>query len=308
MQNVIINPENYQSEYIKNLNECFGGWGGETEYNWAFHRVVGDKPADIMLINNEEDEVIAGSAVTYRKLMTQHGEPIDIAIMTGSWTLPKARGKGCFSKIIDLSKEIASKNNVPYLTAFVTETNASFRRLASAGSALVPTSHLFSPEEPYQSADTSTTIDVVKDEEETVAEIYNRFKALQKKYAVSYSYTQDEFYQQYINRPKKAEILKIGRDYALIEETHNAVKVLLLTFEDTKGFENLVVSLTNWALESRSKKLFMFSTQRELIEACEQLGFDNMKGYFTVLSTTPEGDTEVDPRFMQLNINMGDKM
>ncbi|WP_162051927.1 GNAT family protein [Pontibacter pamirensis] len=307
MENVIVNPENYQSEYIKYLNECFNHWGQEELYNWVFNRQVGDNASDIMILKNEEDEVIAGSGVTYRKLSTPSGKSIDIAIMTGSWTLPKARGKGCFSKIIALSQEIAHTKNVPYLTAFVTEQNASFRRLASAGSMLVPTSHLFSPEEPYAKADTSA-IEVIKDEDkETIAAIYNRFKTLQKG-SISFDYTKEEFNQQYINSPKKPEILKIGANYALIEETYNAVKVLLLTYENLGEFEHLVKALTNWALKDRSKKLFLFSTEKETIDVCENLGFENMKGYFTILATAPAAGTEIDAQLMQVNIRMGDKM
>ena len=306
MENISINPENYKPEYIKYLNECFNGWGQEREYEWAFSRVVGDKPADIMLIHNEENEVIAGSAVTYRKLSKPGGEIMDIGIMTGSWTLPKARGKGCFSKIISLSQELAHKKNVPYLTAFVTESNASYRRLASAGSMLVPNSNLFSPEQPFSDAD-SAGIELVKADDKVIGDIYNRFNAQQQD-SLFFSYTQDEFHQQYIERPKKVEILKIETEYAIIEETYNALKVLLLTYEDVVTFKRIIKALTNWALEKKSKKLLLFSSKREIIEACETLGFESLKGYYTILNTAANAGTEVDAQLMKVNIHSGDKM
>lgn len=306
MENITINPENYRSEYIKYLNECFNGWGQEKEYDWAFNRTVGDKSADIMLIHNEEGDVIAGSAVTYRKLHKPSGGAMDIGIMTGSWTLPKARGKGCFSKIISLSQELAHKKNVPYLTAFVTESNASYRRLASTGSMLVPNSNLFSPEQPYADAD-SMAIEVLQEEDKVINAIYSRFIELQQD-SLSFAYTHEEFYQQYVNRPKKVGILKIDNDYALIEETYNAIKVLLLTHEDIGSFESNIKSLTNWAIENRSKKLLLFSTQREIIEACGKLGFESMKGYYTILNTAADAGAEVDTQLMQVNIHSGDKM
>lgn len=307
MENIVINPPNYQSEYIKNLNECFSGWGQEKEYDWAFNRQVGDKAADIMLINNEEDEVIAGSGVTYRKVTDQKGNKIDMGIMTASWTLPKARGKGCFSKIIALSQEIVHKKDVPCLTAFVTESNASYRRLASAGSMLVPTRHLFSPEQPYADVG-DAEVEVLQDDEKLINDIYTKFKALQQD-TVSFSYTQAEFYQQYIDRPKKAEILRIGGQYALIEESYNAIKVLLSTYEkETGSFERFTKLLTNWALKNRSKKLFLFSTQKDIMETCEHLGFESHKGYFTVLDSAAGAAAEGDSPLMQISIHMGDKM
>lgn len=303
MEKITINPENYQAAYIKYINECFNGWGQDKEYSWAFNRKIGDKSSDIMIIKNEEDEVIAGSAVTYRKLKAPQGNTIDIAIMTGSWTLPKARGKGCFSKIIDLSKELAAKKEVPYLTAFVTESNASFRRLRDAGSELLPTSLLFSPEEPFAIADT-LEVKAMEDSEEVVADIYSRFKHLHRN-TLSYDYTPEEFYLQYIARPKKVEILKIGHEYAVVEETHNVIRPMLVTYDSLDQFEKMVQSLTNWALDNRSKKLLLFSTKKEVMDRCESLGFENMQGYFTILSTSEEADPQA---LMQLSINMGDKM
>lgn len=303
MENIIINPENYQADYIRYINECFNHWGQDREYDWAFNRKVGDKASDIMIIKNEEDEVIAGSAVTYRKVKSGEGSPVDIAIMTGSWTLPKARGRGCFTKIIDISRELAAKKGVPYLTAFVTESNASFRRLRDAGSALMPTTLLFSPEEPYADADTSA-ISVVSNEKEVLPDIYSRFKASEKE-ALHYDYTHEEFYQQYISRPKDSEILKLGNEYAILEETHNVVKVLLITYDSIDSYERIIKQLSNWSLANRAKKLYLFSTKEEVVNKCESLGFEKMPGYFTIMSTNSSADPE---KLMQLNIHMGDKM
>ena len=305
MEKIEINPDNYQAEYIKHINECFNHWGQNREYDWAFNRQVGDKAADIMIIRNEEDEVIAGSAVTYRKLANHEGRPIDIGIMTGSWTLPKARGRGCFSKIIEISRELAGKKGAPYLTAFVTESNASYRRLRDAGSSLLPTSLLFSPEQPYDGAD-SQEVKVLEDNKEVRADLYEKFKRSQKA-DLSFTYTPDEFYRQYIDRPKKVEILKVGDEYAIVEETHNVVRVLLLTFDQSSAFEKGVKSLTNWALKERQKKLMLFSTRKEVNEAAEKLGFENMQGYFTILSTSDEAAAEPE-ELLRLNIQMGDKM
>jgi hypothetical protein len=305
MEKIVINPESFQSQYIRYINECFSHWGQDKEYDWAFNRRVGEHTADIMIIRNEEDEVIAGSAVTYRKLEKPDGSHIDIGIMTGSWTLPKARGRGCFSKIIQLSKELAGQRGVPYLTAFVTESNASFRRLRGAGSVLLPTSFLFSPKEPYADQDASE-ITVPDVENELVADIFEKFSQSQKDF-ICYDYTLEEFRQQYIDRPNGSEIIRLGDNFAIVEETHNVVRVLLITYNNLAQFEKAVKQLTNWGLKNRSKKLLLFSTQQGLIERCKSIGFEDMQGYFTILGTSEEAEKQVE-ELMQLNINMGDKM
>ncbi|PRY13316.1 hypothetical protein CLV24_106231 [Pontibacter ummariensis] len=304
MDNVTINPGNYKAEYIKNLNTCFKGWGQEKEYDWAFGRVVGDKPADIMLIHHEDKEVIAGSAVTYRKLEKPNGDTVDIAIMTGSWTLPKARGQGCFTKIIHLSKAIAAQKKVPYLAAFVTESNASYRRLRDAGSTLVPTYLLFSPGEPYPGVDAAEVVRIEGDLEEVMADVFNRYSQSQTG-TLSFRYTPDEFRSQFLNRPKAPELLKIGPDYALVEETHNALKVLLLAHDKGGSFETIIKALTNWALENRGKKLLYFTTQNDLSKACQEMGFENVPGFFTILPTSDAADAQ---ELMQIMIHSGDKM
>jgi len=124
---------------------------------------------------------------------------------------------------------------------------------------------------------------------------------------VNFNYTIDEFYQQYGNRIKNTEIVKIFNDYAIIEETQNAIKVLLITCDNLSSFKNNIKSLVNWGLQNRSKKLFLFSTKKEIAEICNILDFENLQGYFTVLSTSKDSVHRKDI-FIQININMGDKM
>ncbi len=81
MERIIINPENYEDIYIYNLNQCFNSWGGRQEYNWVFNRVVGENQSDIIVIKDKHDDVIAGSGITYRKLIIDDHHVTDIGIM-----------------------------------------------------------------------------------------------------------------------------------------------------------------------------------------------------------------------------------
>jgi GNAT superfamily N-acetyltransferase len=112
------------ARYLAALNRCFPNWGDERTFEWAF------RGADFIVHDDE-----AGSAVTYRNV----SNGTRAAIMTGSWTLPEARGRGHFSRMIDESLDIARSRDAAMLLAFVTATNPSRRRLESAGATLVPT-------------------------------------------------------------------------------------------------------------------------------------------------------------------------
>ncbi len=302
MERIIINPENYEDIYIYNLNQCFNSWGGRQEYNWVFNRVVGENQSDIIVIKDKHDDVIAGSGITYRKLIIDDHHVTDIGIMTGSWTLPIAQGKGCFSKIIEVSKNICTLKRVPFLTAFVMESNPSFRRLKNAGSSLISTYHFVSKEIYYSDI---KTITVLKKEPKIYSELYYNFIKAQKGYLKFY-YTHEEFYQQYINRSKNTEILQIGDDYAVIEETENIIKVVFITF-NTSSLINNTKALANWGLQTKSKKILIFTTKKEIAEALNILGFEYSSGYFTILNSSKDSSINMDI-FNQVNINLGDKM
>lgn len=304
MENIIINPENYREDYIKNLNECFNGWGGNREYEWGLERKVGQYSSDILLIENEEDGVIAGSAVSYRTI-SGNDKSFDIGIMTGSWTLPAARRKGCFKKMINSSKDLCQQKGVPFLTAFVTETNPSRKALEAEGFFLLPTYHLFSPEDLYDASDLSEP-KVVSRDQEIDRDIFETVRKKQFGF-LNFTYNFEEFRDQYLNRIKETTILKINNDYTVIEDGVNEVKILLLTHESEEIFKKNMKAVTNWCLKNKSKKAFFFTTRTELFLFCEKLGFANLPGYFTV-SNLSEEDVSYDELFESLNINMADKM
>ncbi len=301
MEKIIINPENYTEQYIQSLNQCFNNWGGDKEYNWIFNRTLGKKTSDIIVIKDEKNDAIAGSGVTYRRLIIDNKKTINIGIMTGSWTLPKARGKGCFSKIIEISKNICNQNDIPFLTAFVMESNPSYRRLKNAGSILMPTYHFISKE---TFPANKTNVLVISNKLKASIDIYDRVKE-----NLSFYYTYENFYQQYINRILNVEILKIENNYIIIEETENIIKVLLITYNNKIEFENIITTLTTWGLEKKCKQILLFTTIKEIAELLDNLGFDNLSSYFTILNTSKElsNNKEIEQLHRRININLGDK-
>lgn len=306
MESIDINPKNYQNEYIDYLNQCFNNWGKEKEYNWVFNRIIGGISSDIVIIKDENNKVIAGTGITYRKIKSQDESIIDIAILSGSWTLPDARGRGCFTKMIDISQKIANGKDVGYLTAFVMETNSSYRRLKDAGSLLYPTYHLFSPNVLYSDAN-EFSVKLLSNNNQIISDIFDRFQKTQND-STSFIYTKEEFSKQYLHRPKNTKIVKIYNDYAIIEETVNSNKILLMTYDNLNSLKDNIKSLINWGLQGNSKKnLFLFSTKKEVVEVCNILEFETLLGYFTVLGSSKNSDG-ITKMFKRVNINMGDKM
>lgn len=129
---LLINPEEV-APYLSGLNESFGHWGGQQAWDWTFGRGCGEGPASRLVVTGDDGNWIAGSAVSWRTL-TGGGR---VGIMTGSWTLPAARGSGCFSTFVRHSSALVQQSSGRALLSFVTAANASRRRLEASGADLV---------------------------------------------------------------------------------------------------------------------------------------------------------------------------
>lgn len=305
MEYIEHNPKGYKESYIAHLNECFGVWGGIREYNWVFEQQRGAFLSDLMVIHHKELGVLAGSGITYRNLHNQHTKvKTTTGIMTGSWTLPAARRRGCFSKIIQESRDICASHNVNSLTAFVTETNASAGRLASAGSILVPSYNLFSPMKEFNGDFKKAELCPVL--EETKKQVFKAFNRTEID-ALKFEYSYDTFVGQYIERIKDVILLKIDDNFAILEVGKNEMKVLLMTYKNLDEASQVLQSLTNYSLETLNKKSFVYSTQGSFYEMALALGFESLPGYFTVLDAEKETVDNANV-YDNLHIQMGDKM
>ncbi|MGZ5244449.1 MAG: hypothetical protein ACXWEY_00585 [Bacteroidia bacterium] len=305
MENILINPQNYESEYLNYLNECFPGWGPKEQFEWVFSGIAGGKDSDFIIIKNEDNEVIAGSGVTYRTIeLANNKRLVDIAIMTGSWTLPQSRGRGIFTKIITISQEIAAKKGAVYLTGFAVESNVSFRRLTGAGSSLIITYHLFAPAANFNDCAEVKELEITT---EQIADVYKEFVRTSNGFT-KFKYTIEQFTYQYFERPKGPKLFKLNNEYAIVEETYNAFFVLLLTYTDLNAFEGIIKSLTNWANNNNvGKKLLLFTSRPEVNDICLKLNFENLSSYFTVLPTGFSTDLQI--RDLEpIKFNGADKM
>lgn len=296
MNKVIINPENYENEYLNYLNTCFPNWGNKTTFDWIFNRKCGLKSADFLILKDDENQVIAGSAVTYRQLKLADKSVVDIGIMTGSWTLPEARGKGCFSQIIEESKIICSNNNVTYLTAFVTDVNASYRRLKEADFFEKTATNFFSNDTLFSISNrefkVENSIDFSLD-----FWFDNYLKTNQNK--SNFVYDKSAFEGQYLNRIYQVESISVNQSYFLFEDTGIIIKLLFVSDFDIENLQ----SFCNWIRETKNKKVMFFTSNETEMEALKNNGFSFINGFLMIQNTDSTFD-----KFNQLEINLVDKM
>ncbi|MBI5712959.1 MAG: hypothetical protein HZC38_05975 [Chloroflexi bacterium] len=273
-----INPPYIQEQYLRCLNQVFGNWGDAEKYFWYFHRQTAYPKPDVMVLKNGE-QLLAGSGVSYRRIRFPNGGEAVIGIMSGSWTLPEARGQGCFTRIIEESIQLTAQKGGAMLIAFVTEDNASFRQLAKAGAALFPSAYIFStPDTPRPKH--ASALRVIEKNEATAKEIQEKLKTryVDRLHFVypSPKDLSDNFFQ----RAVPTEVLQDETGSVAVIETKPDTYLLQLFAADND--ETCIANAVNHAFDN-NRKFFMFSTCNDLTDICKELGLGIKPGYVTVL-------------------------
>jgi hypothetical protein len=165
--------------------------------------------------------------------------------------------------------------------AFVTENNASFRRLVDADSSLFPTHYLFSGGNttiPESNHILSPVLDISKG----IETILERLRKYQTGTA-HFTYTLKEWQSQFLDRPGEIEFLSVNdTSLAIIEKKGDFDRVLILSLNEGITFGNCIKALLKRALNNR-RKLFLFTTSKFLKDECVTLGFEHSPGYLTTL-------------------------
>jgi len=291
------NPINSKQDILKSLNLCFPNWGGNLQYEWYFEREISMHSPDLIIFRNDDNEMIAGSAISYRQIRWRDGKIYQIGIMTGSWTLPAARGMGCFTKMIEISKEICKEKQVEFLTAFVTENNASYRRLLKAGSFCVPANNYFF-EIPNNSSDAKVrklTWSELKFENKELGDtLYKQ---------IGFNYDLEAFSKQIIERIFPVHCYEYKNEFYIVEESH----ILKLVFVSRIHKVNLKEMMT-WLVSHYQKVLMYFNSNESLFDDLNK--FLTVKtGFFTMLYTQDSSEFPFNiSNGQSFNIQLGDKV
>jgi len=283
-----VNPDGAEDEYLAGLNRSFGQWGDRSQYRWDFEREVGAHSADLMVLR-DQGKIVAGSAVSYR-IVRDRGDELLVGIMTGSWTLPEARGRGAFSRVIDESRKLVASRKGSLLIAFVTQDNPSRRRLVAAGCLEVPTWYVAS------NSDTVPPVHApaVQPDSATPEELFSAYRRWQDAgTGACMVYPSIEVWtSQYLDRPLPVERVTVAGCHCLIERAAGSDRVLWIGDRDPLEAVRALVARAVTA----GRQLFVFVTQAELAQAGVALGMVAKPGSITVLSGRDEPANDASPR------------
>lgn len=282
MITVAVNPNGIAEEYLKCLKVCFSGWGDRQKYDWYFRRKTAYPDADLMILK-QDNNLAAGSAVTYRRVAFANDSEVTVGIMTGSWTLPQFRNQGCFARIIEESLRLTALKGGALLLGFTVDDRSSFRQLARAGSALVPYSYIFSTPQTV-SPETSSKFSAVNQSSQVIADLSARLYASGKGYSRFIYASQQEFASQFIHRPGETGIIEdVDGNCGIVEKTEDTdiLQLYLGSDDELKMSESIGYFLSS-AL-SRGRKLFLCSAKPKITELCGKLGLEVKAGQLAVL-------------------------
>jgi hypothetical protein len=222
----------------------------------------------------------AGSAVSYRWL-ERDGTRVLIGIMTGSWTLPEARGQGCFTRIIQESVRAAANQGAGLLLAFVTEDNPSYRRLRDAGAALFSTTYLRGTSDASPWPVEGEVLDEALEMKLHARHVASGEAGLERWSVV---YDLDTWRDQLVERARRSAAVRIGDDaFALVDRVpDNNTTRLLALYQGSSELDALLSALAG-AEARRGRTLVGFAADPNLAEAARESGLLCRPGYMTAL-------------------------
>lgn len=270
-----INPSSARNT-LACLNECFPGWGDEHTFQWAYERSMQNQPAPDYMVITVDGKPIAGSGVSYRQVLFPNGSAVIGGIMTGSWTLPVARGRGCFTRIIEESIRITRERTGALLLAFVTEDNSSCRQLCKTGAATFPSSY-FTLQPEHDPGSPKCGLEEVDSISE---ELFQCWVSAREGFA-RFGYTSlQDWSSQIVDRGRKTVLLQREDAFAVLADHSDTYQLHALLSRDGQSVHDILRAIKHYS-DRANKKLFLFSTDPVLSEFCRSNGFLEKRGYLT---------------------------
>lgn len=280
--NLVFEPPD-RDKFLRCLNECFPGWGEGPMYDWSFARRASAPPPERMVFTDAAGEWIAGTAISYRVLRAVGRRWLG-GVMTGSWTLASARGKGLFPRFIQETRvRVAYHGGVAVLGFAGDLERASTRKLAQAGSRCVPSFHGIG--EIMTDFAAPLDVDVRPVAEADLGELYDRWKQRAER-AGGFAYDDlGAFAGQFVRRALPTEVARTDGDaLAILEVAKDTDRVLFLDAGAASATE--VLRSLHARASSARRKLFAFAVGEEDARPLLAAGLAPKPGYFTILPAT----------------------
>lgn len=304
---ILVNPDDLETEAGPAfLTRCFATRWTEAMYRWYLQRSFAGESPD-RLILTESGRALAACGVVYRQLRTQDGEVHRVGVALAAATLPSARGRGYYARVLQAAVERSAARGCAALVAFATAGNTSGRGFTRLGATTMPSAYLVSRDRAP-----GPQTDVLQLRDAKVADDWPLRAAtrLQPPTAPAGFHYPDAsaWRSQMVDRPDGVQSVRIGATCrAVIERVADTDRLQWL---DGAGRERLAAIRAVMARARRhGRKFFMFSTCPHEVAAARRLGLVAHAGHMLVLPLQARCAATVrDWAGMSWHVQSGDRM
>jgi GNAT superfamily N-acetyltransferase len=278
---VLVNPAALDAEVGPGfLTRCFATPWTEVLYRWYLRRSFAGEPPD-RLILMDGTRVVAVCGIVYRQLRTQDGAVHRVSIMVAGCTLPDARGRGCYARVLQAAVDRSVARGCAAVLGFVTADNATGRGLQRVGAAAIPSAYLVSRE---RAAGARPGVLRVRDApvaDDWPERAAGRLCAATASAAFHYP-DASAWRAQIVDRPHGVQTLRVGASCRAVIEGVGDTDRLQWLDGDARERLPAIRTLVERA-RCRKRKFFMYSTSPHEVAAARRLGLAAHPGYMMVL-------------------------
>jgi hypothetical protein len=278
---VQLNPPGIEDAYLSGLRAAFGAWGGRAELRWWFRRPVGERVADLLVVVRD-GRPVAGTAVSYRRLALDAGPAVRAGVMSGAWTLPEHRGRGCFGTLIEASRDLAHQRGCALLLAMARAGRMSGGPLGRASTARFDTWQLRGPGAARRARVPSRR---ARPAVRQLAAWFHRDRD-----GAAFVYPEAGLFAQQarLDRPETRIVDAGDGRWVVAEPRADALRVQAVVREDGAPTPADLAAAIAAARASEPRPITAFTADRAVAEAAASLGFAGLAGNLFVLRL-PEG-------------------
>lgn len=263
------------------LTRCFASPWNDAMYRWYLRRPFGGELPD-RLILMDGAQVVAACGVVYRQLRTPDGAVHRVGVAVAGCTLPSARGRGCYARVLQAAVERSAARGCAALLGFVRAENASGRGLQRLGAATIPSAYILSRDRSRGSAAGLLQLRDAKVTDDWPVRADQR--AGPPAAPAGFRYPDPGAWRsQIVDRPCGVQALRVGATCRAVIES--AADTDRLQWLDGDGRERLAaIRAIATRAQRRGRKFFMYSTCPHEAAAARRLGLAVHPGYLLALA------------------------
>jgi hypothetical protein len=304
---ILVNPGEIDAEAGPAfLTQCFGTRWTEVMYRWYLRRSFGGELPDRLILMSGARAVAACGEV-YRRLRTQDGEIHRVGVATAGGTLPGARGRGYYARVLQAAVERSAARGCAALLGFVTADNTSGRGLLRLGATAVASAYIVSRDRAPCPQTGTLQLRDARVADDWPARAAARLPAAAAPAGFHYP-DASAWRSQMVDRPHGVQTLRIGATCRAVIEGVGDTDRLQWLDGDVRERLAAIRAIVARA-RCRRRKFFMYSTCPHEAAAARRLGLAEHPGYMLALALQAgHASTVRDWANMSWRVQSGDRM